>query len=163
MKENEGHKERMRPIPAPHLGVEEQRSEIATTSDPSRLRPSSPPLGSQDPRVDRATEISAWQEAAPWAWPTSRNLTPPALSVDHLFQEPNYKYPLSEMPCSSGTSSPIPWLPAPCSSDASLQSVCNLNPLCTPSTNWLPKPVCWSLLACPQDCYCKLIGTAIGR
>lgn len=75
---------------------------------PQQASPSSPPLRSQDPRVDQATEISAWQAPAPQAWPTSSDLTPPALSVDHLFQEPRYKYPLSEMPCSSSTLSSHP-------------------------------------------------------
>lgn len=86
---------------------------MATTSYPSSLLPSFLLLGSQDSRVDRATKISAWQELAPQAWLTSRLLTPPALLVDHLFQEPSYKYPLSEMPCSVGTLSPHPLLPVP--------------------------------------------------
>lgn len=140
--------------------VQGQTSESATTLHPSKLPLSSPPLGSQDPRLDQATEISVWQEPAPQAWPTSSNLTPPVLSVDHLFQEPSYKYPLSEMPGSSGTlSSHHPWRPAPCQSNASVQSVCSLSLLCTPSTDWLPKPVGWSLLARPQDCYCKLMDS----
>lgn len=109
--------------------------------------------------MDQATEISAWQEPAPQAWPTSSNLTPPVLSVNHLFQEPSYKYPLSEVSGSLGTlSSPPPPQPAPSSGDASVQSVCNLSPLCTPSTDWLPKSVGWSLLACPQDRYCELMA-----
>ena len=109
-------------------------------------------------RVDQATKISAWQEPAPQSWPTSRLLTPPALFVDHLFQEPSSKYPLSEMPCSAGTLSPYPPLSVPCSGNASLQSVCNLSPLCTPSTDWQPRLVCGSALAGPQDCCCKLMA-----
>ena len=130
---------------------------MATTSYPSSLLPSFLLLGSQDSRVDRATKISAWQELAPQAWLTSRLLTPPALLVDHLFQEPSYKYPLSEMPCSVGTLSPHPLLPVPGWGNASLQSVCNLSPLCTPSIDWQPRLVCGSVLAGPQDCCCKLM------
>ena len=47
-------------------------------------------------------------------------------------------------------------LPVLGSGNANLQSVCHLSPLCTPSTNWLPKLVCGSALASPQDCRCKL-------
>lgn len=99
-------------IQGPHFGVQEWRSETAATSHPSGLLPSFRPLGSQDSRVDQATKISAWQEPAPQPWPTSSNLTPPALSMDHFFQEPSYKYLLTEMPSSSGTLSPRP--PAAC-------------------------------------------------
>lgn len=47
-------------------------------------------------------------------------------------------------------------LPALGSGNASSQSVYHLSPLCTPSTDGLPKLGCGTALASPQDCRWKL-------
>lgn len=131
-------------------------AEISLHSYPNRLPPSFLPQSGLDPRTEQATEISAWQDPAPKVWPTSSVLTPPALSADHLFQGlainiHSAKYLAPRVPTSQ------PWPPVPCSLNASLQSACNLNPLCSPSTEGLPELVCWGMLACPQDHFCKLM------
>lgn len=141
-----------------HLRVEERRSEIATPSEPRRLLPSSPPLGSQDPKVDQATEISAWQEPALQAWPTSSNLSPPALSVDHGFQEPSYKYPLSEMPCSSGTLSPNPRAPCTLLKQCQFATSQPSESALHTQPQWAAQTSLLERLAGPQDCYCKLMA-----
>lgn len=143
-------------IQGPRLGVQEWRSETAATSHPSGLLPSFRPLGSQDSRVDQATKISAWQEPAPQPWPSSSNLTPPALSMDHFFQEPSYKYPLLKCLPPQAPSPPALRLPVLGSGNASSQSVYHLSPLRTPSTDGLPKLGCGTALASPQDCRWKL-------
>lgn len=106
----------------PHFGVQERRSEIATTPYPSRLLPSSLPLGSQDSRVDQATKISAWQEPTRLGQPPATSPLLPSLWIIYS-KSPVINIHLVKCLAPQAPSPPTPWLPIPNSSSASLQSV----------------------------------------